>query len=133
MFSRCRGEMLSEVMLPPKPPQPSVIAGSRPVVSPIDPCVVGVLTQMRNAGFLQAELENHLLVLRVDGHGVAHAAVAQDLFAALAAFPPVLDDIEGQDRAQLLDRQRVVAPDAVERRDQHPRLGRNRDAALSRQ
>ena len=33
MFSRCRGEMLSDVMLPPKPPQPSVIAGSSPVVS----------------------------------------------------------------------------------------------------
>src|SRR5688572_1757858 len=49
-FSRCRGEMLSEVMLPPQPPQPRVIAGSSPVVRPIDPCVVGVLTQMRNAG-----------------------------------------------------------------------------------
>ena len=47
MLSRCFGEMLSEVMLPPKPPQPSVIAGSSPVVRPIDPCVVGVLTQMR--------------------------------------------------------------------------------------
>ena len=43
--------MLSEVMLPPQPPQPSVIAGSSPVVRPIEPCVVGVLTQMRNAGF----------------------------------------------------------------------------------
>ena len=42
--------MLSEVMLPPKPPQPRVIAGSRPVVSPIEPCEVGVFTQMRNAG-----------------------------------------------------------------------------------
>src|SRR5215470_10097004 len=51
MFNKCRGEMLSEVMLPPHPPQPSVIAGSSPVVKPIDPCVVGVLTQMRNAGF----------------------------------------------------------------------------------
>ena len=50
MFSRCFGEMLSDVMLPPNPPQPSVIAGSRPVVSPIDPWVVGVFTQMRNAG-----------------------------------------------------------------------------------
>jgi hypothetical protein len=37
-------------MFPPKPPHPSVIAGSRPVVKPIDPCVVGVLTQMRYAG-----------------------------------------------------------------------------------
>ena len=53
MFSRCRGEMLSDVMLPPKPPQPSVIAGSSPVDSPIDPCVVGELTTMRNAGFFR--------------------------------------------------------------------------------
>ncbi len=37
-------------MFPPKPPQPSVIAGSRPVVSPIEPCVVGVFTQIRYAG-----------------------------------------------------------------------------------
>src|SRR3954468_17442442 len=56
MFSRCRGEMLSDVMLPPYPPQPSVIAGSRPVVSPIDPCVVGELTTMRKAGFLRPNL-----------------------------------------------------------------------------
>ena len=47
MFSRWRGEMLSDVMLPPKPPHPSVIAGSSPVVNPMDPCVVGVLTQIR--------------------------------------------------------------------------------------
>ena len=53
MFSRCFGEMLSEVMLPPYPPQPSVIDGSSPVVSPIDPNVVGVLTTMRKAGFLR--------------------------------------------------------------------------------
>jgi len=39
--------MLSEVMLPPQPPQPSVIAGSSPVVNPIDPCVVGELAMMR--------------------------------------------------------------------------------------
>ena len=44
---RWRGEMLSEVMLPPQPPHPRVIDGSSPVVSPIDPCVVGVLTTMR--------------------------------------------------------------------------------------
>ena len=42
--------MLSDVMLPPKPPQPSVIAGSRPVVRPIEPSVVGVFTTMRKAG-----------------------------------------------------------------------------------
>ncbi len=45
--------MLSDVMLPPYPPHPSVIAGSSPVVSPIEPCVVGVLTTMRNAGFFR--------------------------------------------------------------------------------
>src|SRR6478609_8914814 len=50
---RWRGEMLSDVMLPPHPPQPSVIDGSSPVVSPIDPCVVGVLTTIRYAGFLR--------------------------------------------------------------------------------
>ncbi len=53
MLRRCFGEMLSDVMLPPHPPHPSVIAGSRPVVSPIDPCVVGVFTQMRPAGFFR--------------------------------------------------------------------------------
>ena len=53
MFSKCFGEMLSDVMLPPHPPHPSVIAGSSPVVMPTDPCVVGVLTTMRNAGFLR--------------------------------------------------------------------------------
>src|SRR6187455_1452401 len=52
MFSKCFGEMLSEVMLPPQPPHPSVIAGSSPVVMPTDPWVVGVLTTMRKAGFL---------------------------------------------------------------------------------
>src|ERR1700694_2269446 len=51
MLRRCFGEMLSEVMLPPQPPHPSVIAGSSPVVRPIDPCVVGVFTQIRKAGF----------------------------------------------------------------------------------
>src|SRR5687768_12902613 len=50
-FRRWRGEILSDVMLPPQPPQPRVMAGSRPVVSPIDPCVVGVFTAIRNAGF----------------------------------------------------------------------------------
>ena len=47
MLIKCLGVMLSEVMFPPKPPQPSVMAGSRPVVNPIDPWVVGVFTQMR--------------------------------------------------------------------------------------
>jgi hypothetical protein len=47
MFSKCFGEMLSDVMLPPNPPQPSVIDGSKPVVNPIAPSVDGVLTQIR--------------------------------------------------------------------------------------
>src|SRR6185503_6756887 len=51
MLSKCFGEMLSDVILPPQPPHPSVIDGSRPVVSPIDPCVVGVFTTIRKAGF----------------------------------------------------------------------------------
>src|SRR5204862_1004100 len=50
MFSRCRGEMLSDVILPPYPPQPSVMAGSRPVDNPTDPCVAGELTMIRKAG-----------------------------------------------------------------------------------
>ena len=50
MFKRCFGEMLSDVMFPPKPPQPSVIDGSRSVVLPIAPSVAGVFTQMRYAG-----------------------------------------------------------------------------------
>ena len=45
--------MLSDVMLPPYPPQPSVIAGSRPVVNPMDPCVVGLFTTILNAGFFK--------------------------------------------------------------------------------
>ena len=53
---------------------------------------------------LEPELEDHLLVLRVDRHRVAHPAVPQDLLAALASFRPVLDDVEGQDGAELLDR-----------------------------
>ena len=43
--------MLSDVIFPPYPPHPSVIDGSRPVVKPIDPSVVGVLTTIRKAGF----------------------------------------------------------------------------------
>ena len=58
MLSRCRGEMLSEVMLPPYPPHPSVIAGSSPVVRPIEPSVVGVLTTIRNAGFFSPNSES---------------------------------------------------------------------------
>src|SRR3954467_6737339 len=50
ILSRCRGEILSEVIFPPYPPQPSVIDGSRPVDRPTDPWVVGELTTIRNAG-----------------------------------------------------------------------------------
>src|SRR5262245_42678567 len=46
ILSKCRGEMLSDVIFPPKPPQPSVIAGSSPVVKPMAPSVAGVFTQM---------------------------------------------------------------------------------------
>src|ERR1044072_105298 len=49
-LSRCRGVMLSDVMLPPKPPHPRVMGGARPVGKPIAPRVLGVLTQMRYAG-----------------------------------------------------------------------------------
>ena len=115
--------MLSDVMLPPQPPHPSVIEGSREVVNPIDPRVVGVLTTIRNAGFFRPNCEDHVLVARVDRHRVAHPAVSEDLLAPLAALLPVADDIEGQDRTELLDRQRVVTSDARQFRDQHARAG----------
>ena len=124
ILSRCFGEMLSDVMLPPKPPQPSVIAGSSPVVRPIDPCVVGRVHANAIGRLVQAELENDGVVLRVDRHGVAHAAVAEDLLAALAAFAPVLDDVIGEDGAELLDRQRVVAADAFQLGDERARARR---------
>ena len=50
MSIRCKGETLSEVTLPPHDPQPSVIEGGNAVENPIAPCVVGVLTVMRDAG-----------------------------------------------------------------------------------
>src|SRR5579871_3376058 len=53
MFSKCFGEMLSDVIFPPYPPHPNVMAGSSPVVSPIDPSVVGELTMTRKAGFFK--------------------------------------------------------------------------------
>ncbi len=46
--------MLSEVMLPPYAPQPSVIAGLRPVLKPTAPCVAGEFATTRNAGFWSA-------------------------------------------------------------------------------
>ena len=120
MFSRWRGEMLSDVMLPPQPPQPSVIAGSSPVVRPIEPCVVGVLTTMRPAGFFRPNSRITCIVARVDRHGVPHAAVAEDLLAALAAFLPVGDDVEREDRGRA-SRSRA---DSRGRRLSVPRSGR---------
>ena len=49
---------------------------------------------------------------------MAHAAVTQDLPAPLAALPPVLDHVEGEHRAELLDGQGMVAADPVERSDE---------------
>ena len=82
-------------------------------------------------GLVQPELENDGVVLRVDRHGVAHAAVLQDLLAALAAFAPVLHDVIRQNRAELLDRQREVAADALQLGDQRARARRHGDAAPS--
>src|SRR5882762_8721557 len=47
---KCNGETLSEVTLPPHEPQPKVIEGGSAVEKPIAPCVVGVLTVIRDAG-----------------------------------------------------------------------------------
>src|SRR5436853_7910086 len=49
---RCRGEMLSEVTLPPHEPHPRVVEGSRSVVKPIAPWVEGLFTIIREAGIL---------------------------------------------------------------------------------
>ena len=81
---------------------------------------------------VKAELEDDLVVLRVNRHRVAHAAIPEDLFAALAAFPPVFDDVVREHGAQLFDRQRIIAADAGERRDENARLRRHGDAALVR-
>src|SRR4030095_7398926 len=66
----------------------------------------------------------------MNSHGVAHAAVAKDLLAPLASLPPILDHIERQDRTELFDRQRVVASNSVERRDQQSRAVRNTNTTL---
>jgi hypothetical protein len=50
MSIKCNGDTLSEVTLPPHDPQPSVIDGGSAVENPIAPCVVGVLTVIREAG-----------------------------------------------------------------------------------
>src|SRR3954469_5717104 len=47
---KCSGETLSEVTLPPHDPQPKVMDGGSAVENPIAPCVVGVLTVIRDAG-----------------------------------------------------------------------------------
>ena len=79
---------------------------------------------------LEAELEDDVLVPGVDRHRVAHAAVSQNLNTALAALPPVLDDIPGKDRRQLLNREGMVAPDSRERGNQDAGPLRDRDPHL---
>jgi len=64
--------------------------------------------------FLQSELEDHRLVLRMYGHRVAHPAIFEDLLAALAALAPAVHDVVRKDRAQLFDGKRMVAADAFE-------------------
>ena len=66
----------------------------------------------------------------MDRHGVAHSAVAKDLFTPLTPLAPVLHHVVRQNRAELLDRQRIIAADAFERRQQHARIGRNADPAF---
>src|SRR5262245_58223141 len=61
----------------------------------------------------------------MNGHGVAHAAVAKNLLAALTTLPPILDNVERQDGTELLNRQGIVAAYSVERRNQQPGAGRN--------
>ena len=53
---------------------------------------------------------------------MTHAAVAQDLLAALAAFAPVGHYIEGEDGGELLDRERIVASDALQLGDEDARV-----------
>ncbi len=76
---------------------------------------------------LEAELQDHIVILRMDRHRVAHSAIAQDLDATLAAFSPVLDDVPRQDRTQLFYRQGIVAADALQRRNQRTRSARYGD------
>ena len=79
---------------------------------------------------VQPELENDRVVLRVNGHGVTHAAVLQDLLAALTAFAPILHDVVGEHRAQLLDREREVAAHPLKLCDQRAGAGRHGEAAF---
>src|SRR5262249_27427955 len=78
----------------------------------------------------QAELQDHLIVLGVDRHRMTHSAVAQNLLAPLTTLAPVPHDIERQHRAELFDRQRVVAPDPLERRQEYAGVSWYSDAAL---
>src|SRR5215217_3168354 len=50
MSIKCSGDTLSDVTFPPHDPQPNVIDGGSAVEKPIAPCVVGVLTVIRDAG-----------------------------------------------------------------------------------
>src|SRR5580765_144541 len=68
----------------------------------------------------------------MDRHCVTHAAVAQNLLAALAALAPVAHYIEGEDRTELFDRERVVAAHAVQLRDQHASAGPDLESCLLR-
>ena len=79
---------------------------------------------------MQSKCENDRVVLRVNRHGVTHAAVLQDLLAALAGVAPILYDVVRQDRAQLFDRQGKVSADARQFRNQRARARRHGDAAL---
>ena len=83
-------------------------------------------------GLFEAELENDVVVAAVDGHRVAHAAVSQNLLAALTALTPILDNIKGEDRAEFLNRQREVAAHAGELRQKHTGPGRHLDPRLLR-
>src|SRR5215470_10793839 len=87
--SRCRGEILSEVTLPPQEPHPSVIDGSRSVVNPIAPWVEGLDTMTRAAG---------VPVTSMYGGSMAHASVSQHLGGAFAALIEILRNIVGKDR-----------------------------------
>src|SRR5215203_4092320 len=83
-------------------------------------------------GFFEAELENDVVVAAVDGHRVPHAAVSQNLLTALTALAPILDDIEGKDRAEFLDRQREVPAHAGELRQKNSGTGGDLDTCLLR-
>src|SRR5687768_16508785 len=53
--------------------------------------------------FAQTELQDDILVFGMDGHRMAHSAVAQDLDAAFTTLPPVADDVPRQDRAEFFN------------------------------